>query len=73
MPKGVRGPVPPEKQCRATTPGMKVRGVYWSPPHRCGNYADDDGYCWQHQPADPQPDRPADHDPEGAAGRDEPV
>ncbi len=60
--------MPPEKQCRATTPGMKVRGAYWSPPHRCGNYAAANGYCWHHQPAE----RAVDGDPREPAGRAEP-
>ena len=51
--------MPPDKRCRATTLGQKDRGVYWSPPKRCGNYAGPDGYCWLHRPpegADAGPD-----------------
>jgi len=47
-----RRPPPLDKQCRATTLGQKDRGVYWSPPKRCGNYAGADGYCRLHQPTD---------------------
>jgi hypothetical protein len=32
------------------------RGTYWSPPHRCRNYASEDGYCRHHQPAQQTPD-----------------
>ncbi len=49
---------PDEQRCRATTKGMKVRGEYWSPPHRCGNYAGPDGYCWLHRPDDNPNDEP---------------
>jgi hypothetical protein len=33
--------VPPERQCREMVAGQRVRGVYWSPPHRCLHYAAD--------------------------------
>ena len=49
---GERRPPPLEKRCRATTVGQMERGAYWSPPKRCGNYAAEDGYCWQHQSTD---------------------
>ncbi len=45
---------PDEKRCRATTKGDKVRGEYWSPPKRCGNYAVANGYCRLHQPLEGQ-------------------
>lgn len=43
-------PTPLEKRCRAMVAGQKERGVYWSPPHRCLNYAKPNGYCPRHQP-----------------------
>jgi hypothetical protein len=47
------GRLPPlGRQCQATVAGQMDRGVYWSPPHRCRNYARDNGYCPRHQPAD---------------------
>jgi len=42
--------MPPAKQCRAMVAGQLDRGVYWSPPHRCLNYAVEHGYCHRHQP-----------------------
>ncbi len=59
-----RQPPPLDKRCRATTLGQKDRGVYWSPPKRCGNYAGPDGYCPVHRPTDRVPDDPEDV-PEG--------
>ena len=61
-----RRPPPLDKQCRATTLGQLDRGVYWSPPKRCGNYAGADGYCRLHRPPDPMDDGPDDV-PEGSA------
>jgi hypothetical protein len=51
-------PAPPEKQCRGMVAGQLDRGVYWSPPHRCLNYAGPDGYCHHHRPGS-QPRTPA--------------
>ncbi len=65
MSMGDRRPVPPDQQCRATTRGQLDRGAYWSPPHRCGNYATADGYCRLHRPAAPPPAGPDDA-PEGS-------
>jgi len=47
-------PPPDETRCRATTKGDKIRGEYWSPPKRCGNYAVADGYCGHHRPPEVQ-------------------
>ncbi len=60
MSMGDRRPVPPDNQCRATTRGQLDRGVYWSPPKRCGNYAGPDGYCRLHRPTDQAADGPDD-------------
>jgi hypothetical protein len=46
--------VPPDRQCRAQVAGQLNRGVYWSPPHRCLDYAGPNGYCLFHQPAEDQ-------------------
>ena len=56
MPRRDRTPAPPDKQCRATTRGLKVRGAYWSPPKRYGNYAGAGGCCWLHRPPEPASD-----------------
>ncbi len=45
--------------------GQMDRGVYWSPPHRCRNYAGADGYCRLHRRADPADGGPDDV-PEGS-------
>jgi len=55
-----RRPPPLDKRCRATTVGQMERGAYWSPPHRCRNYAGADGYCRLHRPSDEAPVRPDD-------------
>ena len=60
-------PPPDEKRCRATTAGGKVRGAYWSPPKRCGNYAVANGYCRLHRP----PEQPAEDEPRPGCDQDE--
>ena len=69
------GRLPPlGRQCQATVAGQLDRGVYWSPPHRCRNYARDNGYCRHHQPAErrvePPPDDP---DPDRASSDELPL
>jgi len=49
--------MPPEKQCRAMVDGQTVLGAYWSPPHRCLNYAVAGGYCHRHRPPDDDDER----------------
>jgi len=62
-----RRPPPLDKRYLATTLGQKDRGIYWSPPKRCGNYVGPDGYCRLHQPADDRMHAGTDDASEGSA------